>query len=60
MKTPELFFKIFTEYIMGSSKGLTHCGLGMPYGVNTCSGNALLPDGTKPLPEPMMTFCRPP
>ena len=24
--------------------------------VNTGSGNGLLPDGTKPLPEPMLTF----
>ena len=32
----------------------------MPYGigylVNTGSGNGLLPDGTKPLPEPMLTY----
>ena len=32
----------------------------MPYGiielVNTSSGNGLLPDGTKPLPEPMLTY----
>ena len=45
---------------------LTHCGLVMPYGrvsfhfltqiwVNIDSGNDLLPDGTKPLPEPMST-----
>ena len=24
--------------------------------VNTDSGNGLLPDGTKPLPEPMLTY----
>ena len=24
--------------------------------VNTGSGNGLLPDGTKPLPEPMLTY----
>ena len=30
---------------------LTHCGLMTPYG----SGNGLLPDGTQPLPEPMLT-----
>ena len=32
----------------------------MPYGakilVNIGSGNGLLPDGTKPLPEPMFTI----
>ena len=37
---------------------LTHCGLVMPYSdiiwVNIGSGNGLMPDGTKPLPEPMM------
>ena len=26
------------------------------YVVNTGSGNGLLPDGTKPLPEPMLTY----
>ena len=39
---------------------LTHCGLVMPYDkgiwVNIPSGNGLLPDGTKPLPEPMLTY----
>ena len=39
---------------------LTHWGLVMPYGakiwVNIGSGNGLLPDGTKPLPEPMLTY----
>ena len=39
---------------------LTHWGLVMPYGdrdpwVNIGSGNGLLPGGTKPLPEPMLT-----
>ena len=38
---------------------LTHSGLVAPYGdkiwVNIGSGNGLLPDGTKPLPEPMLT-----
>ena len=38
---------------------LTHCCLVTPYGdrvlVNIGSGNGLLPDGTKPLPEPMLT-----
>ena len=39
---------------------LTHCGLMTSYGgidwVNIGSGNGLLPDGTKPLPEPMLTY----
>ena len=46
---------------------LTHCGLVTPYGnIRSWStlvkvmalvniGNDLLPDGTKPLPEPMLT-----
>ena len=41
---------------------LTHYGLVTPYGelateiwVNIGSGNGLLPEGTKPLPEPMLT-----
>ena len=25
--------------------------------VNTDSGNGLLPDDTKPLPEPMLSYC---
>ena len=28
----------------------------MQMAVNTGSGNGLLPDGTKPLPEPMLTY----
>ena len=39
---------------------LDHCGLATPYGVgievNIGSGNGLLPDGTKPLPKPMLTY----
>ena len=39
---------------------LTHWGLVTPYGdidlVNIGSGNGLLPDGTKPLPESMLTY----
>ena len=40
---------------------ITHCGLATPYGdiydnwVNTGSGNDLLPDGNKSLPEPLLT-----
>ena len=40
----------------------THCDLVMPYNVaieiwvNTGSGNGLLPDDTKPSPEPMLTY----
>ena len=39
---------------------LTHCGLVTTYGdidlVNIGSGNGLMPDGTKPLPEQMLTY----
>ena len=39
---------------------LTHCGLVTPYGdrvwVNIGPGNGLLPDGTKPLPEPILIY----
>ena len=39
---------------------LTHCGLVAPYADidmgQPGSGNGLLPDGTKPLPEPMLTY----
>ena len=37
--------------------GLSHCGLVMSYGVNITLdiANGLLPHGTKPLPEPMLT-----
>ena len=38
---------------------LTHCGLMTPYGeiwVNIGSGNGLLPDGIKPLPESMLIY----
>ena len=34
---------------------LTHSGLVTPYGDNISSDNGLMPDGTKPLPEPMLT-----
>ena len=41
---------------MPSIQILTHWGLVMPYiWVNIGSGNGLLPGGTKPLPEPMLT-----
>ena len=39
---------------------LTHCGLVMPYDdialVNISSANGLLPEGSKPLPEPMSAY----
>ena len=36
---------------------ITHYGLETPYvWVNIGSGNGLLPDGIKPLPEPMLTY----
>ena len=41
----------------GENMSLTHCGLMTPeVWVNTGSGNGLLPDGTKPFPEPMLTY----
>ena len=45
----------------GGVDELTHCGLVASYGDRSLgqhysgSGNGLLPDGTKPLPEPMLT-----
>ena len=37
---------------------LTHCGLVMPYGdmADIGSGNGLLSDGNKPLPEPFLIY----
>ena len=40
------------------SRMLTHCGILTPYAdiwVNNDSDNGLVPDGTKSLPEPMLT-----
>ena len=41
----------------------THCGLVTPYGDtvtqiwdNIVSGNGFLPEGTEPLPKPMLTY----
>ena len=65
-KTFTLTFVIWTQIKIWSNTtfyvqlyGL-YCGLVMTYiatqiWVNTGSGNGLLPDGSKPLPEPMMT-----
>ena len=46
-------------------KGLIHCGLRYMWyhmmtkiWVNLGSGNGLMPHGTKPLPEPMLTFIK--
>ena len=51
---------VWGKYWDSTSYVLTHCGLVTPYGdrdlVNIGSGNGLLPDGTKPLPEPMLTY----
>ena len=48
---------VFTQYWVINH--LTNWGLVMPYGdmvwVNIGPGNGLLPDGTNPLPEPMLT-----
>ena len=48
-----------TNYLLVSF--LTYWGLEIPYIAleilfNTGSGNGLLPDGTKPSPEPMLTY----
>ena len=46
--------------IYSTSCKLTHCGLAMHKAtrnwVSIGSGNGLLPDGNKPLPEPMLTY----
>ena len=52
-------FKMSQLY--GPHKYLTYCGLWWSVAassimVNIGSGNGLLPDGTKPLPEPMLTY----
>ena len=47
-------FVYVNEATLHSPLGLTHCGLVMPYG-NIGSGNGLVPSGTKPLPESMLT-----
>ena len=42
---------------------LTHWDLALPYSARILviigSGNSLLPNGTKPLPEPKLTYCKP-
>ena len=50
---------IVWDYVNGIlSSSLTHCGLVTPLAiwVNIGSGNGLLPDSTKPLPEPMLIY----
>ena len=57
------FVSIFVfryKCMLESSLQLTHCGLVMPYGdidsgMQIGSGNDLLHDNTKPLPEPLLT-----
>ena len=53
---------LFDDFIRDSTlklNELTHCGLLTPYGDRDLGqnwlSNGLLPDGTKPLPEPMLT-----
>ena len=49
-------FDVITHPCPDFNGGLTHCGLVTREAwVNIGSGNGLLPDGTKPLPEPMLT-----
>ena len=49
-------------YSEPTPNGLTHCGLIMPNGdidqVNIGLGNGLVLPGTKPLPEPMLTYMK--
>ena len=46
--------------MLSEASSWSHWGLLTPYGdidlVNTGSGNGLSPDGTKPLPEPVLTY----
>ena len=48
---------VFSDWI--KEFNLAHCGQVMPYGDTDLgyigSGNGLVPDGTKPLPGPMLT-----
>ena len=52
-----ILLKLFSH--LSGANELPHCGLVTPFGAliwfNNASGNGLLPDGTKPLPEPMLT-----
>ena len=46
-----------TKFSQNTPHSSTHCGLVSPYGdTDIGSGTGLLPDGTKPLPEPMLTY----
>ena len=40
----------------GEIDWVTYCNQVMPYLVNVGSGNGLLPDSTKPLPETVLTY----
>ena len=56
-------FKFHWRLFQGTSNSplvqvLVWCNCGVVIGVNIGSGNSLLPDGTKPLPKPMLT-CHP-
>ena len=50
------YVSVFSKRI--SHKGFTHCGLVMSCdnSVNIGSSNGLLPGGTKPLPEPVLSY----
>ena len=54
---PEMLLNVSFVFVCGRDE-LTHCGTVAQYGdknPNIDSGNGLLSDVTKPLPEPMMT-----
>ena len=61
MQSFDAFFDVRQNKLLNKPKlsviwgALTHCGL-INILVNTGSGNGLLPDSTKPLPEPMLTY----
>ena len=48
---------LVTQGPRASADRLKHRGFVVPFD-NIGSGNGLLPDGTKPLPDPMLTYCQ--
>ena len=51
-------FQITTAILLMQTISKTHCGRVMAYSgwIHIVSGDGLLPDGTKPLPESMWTY----
>ena len=50
------FCKLYKAGLTHCGLGTTNCNMGTYIWVNIGSGDGLLPDGTKPLPEPMLKF----